>query len=229
MKTNTIKFLTLFSLILSITLSSCSDNDDTNNDILEQDLSEIVMQDFESTINEIQLPASLSQSADPYASQVGFQVQLFKSLTAGFASLFTVPENAVTTSAQTYTWSAQGITFNYKITESSDRYTFSYDIVSQEYTGNYLSGYQLKDGSLAEMTFLGNGEESLNLKWTNLDNVAKMEMNVGDSRLILESNLDDNSGTMKIFEENALSATITWNNDGSGSFIDHSEGETFTF
>lgn len=240
MKTNTIKFLALFTLILSITLSSCSNNEDNDNDVPEEDLSEVVMQDFASTINDIQIPASLSQSSDPYGSQVGFQVQLFKSLTAGFASLFTVPENALaakkgskilskSATTQTYTWSAEGITFNYKITEKSDRYEFKYDIVSQAYSGNYMNGYQLKDGSVAEITFLDNGEESLNLKWTNLDNIAKMEMDVGGSKLILESNLDDNSGNMKIYDEGTLSTSITWNADGSGSFIDHLEGQTFTF
>ena len=110
-----------------------------------------------------------------------------------------------------------------------EKLLFAYDIVSQAYTGSYLNGYQLKDGSVAEITFLGNGEESLKLKWTNLDNVAKMEMDVNGSKLLLESNLDDNSGNMKLYEEGVLTSSFIWNADGSGSFTDHVENQTFTF
>lgn len=225
-----LKMYMLLAVLVSNLFISCSESENkVIDDSPEENLSELVMQDFASTINDIQIPSSLAQSSDPYGSQVNLQIQLFKGFTSAFASLFTVPENAVTTNSQTYTWSAQGISFNYKITESSDRYTFSYDIVSQEYTGNYLSGYQLKDGSVAEITFLGNGEESLKLKWTNLDNVAKMEMDVDGSKLILESNLDDNSGSMKIYDGGKLSASISWNADGSGTYVDNIDGGTFTF
>lgn len=237
---NNLKSYLLLALFIATSLISCSESE--GNDDIESsvELSEIVMQDFSSTINEIQLPTSLVQSSNQYASQVNLQMQLFKGLTAAFSSLFTVPENAIaakgsskllskSATTQTYTWSAQGITFNYKITEESDRYTFAYDIVSQEYTGSYLNGYQLKDGSLAEINFLGTGEESLKLKWTNLDNIAKMEMDVDGSKLLLESNLDDNSGNMKIYENGMLTSSFIWKADGTGSFTDHTENQTFTF
>jgi hypothetical protein len=237
---NNLKSYLLLALFIATSLISCSESE--GNDDIESsvELSEIVMQDFSSTINEIQLPTSLVQSSNQYASQVNLQMQLFKGLTAAFSSLFTVPENAIaakgsskllskSATTQTYTWSAQGITFNYKITEESDRYTFAYDIVSQEYTGSYLNGYQLKDGSLAEINFLGTGEESLKLKWTNLDNIAKMEMDVDDTKLVLESNLNSNAGNMKIYEEGKLTSTFIWNADGSGTYTDHLENQTFTF
>ena len=237
---NNLKSYLLLALFVATSLISCSDSENEDNNEASENLSELVMQDFGTTINDIQVPASLAQSSNTYASQVNLQVQFFKSLTSAFSSLFVVPGNAIaakgssklltkSATTQTYTWSAQGITFNYKITEESDRYTFAYDIVSQEYTGSYLNGYQLKDGSLAEINFLGNGEESLKLKWTNLDNIAKMEMDVDGSKLLLESNLDDNSGNMKIYEEGVLTSSFIWKADGTGSFTDHVENETFTF
>lgn len=237
---NKLKLYVLFAFLTAITITSCSESEGGDDIESSVELSEVVMQDFSSTLNEIQLPTSLSQSSNQYASQVNLQMQLFKGLTAAFSSLFTVPENALaakkgskilpkSATTQTYTWSSQGITFNYKITEESDRYTFAYDIVSQEYTGSYLNGYQLKDGSLAEINFLGYGEEALKLKWTNLDNIAKMEMDVDNTKLVLESNLNNNAGNMKIYEEGKLTSTFIWNADGSGTYTDHLENQTFTF
>lgn len=236
------KFLKFNAIVLfstTLLMVSCSVNDNESEPV-EENLSEVVMQDFSSTLNEIQLPTNLAQSSDPYASQVNFQMQFFKSLTSAFSSIFIVPDNAFvakesakqlveSATTQTYTWSSQGITFNYKITEESDRYTFAYDIVSPEYTGSYLNGYQLKDGSLAEINFFGNGEESLTLKWTNLDDIAKMEMDVNDTKLVLESNLNNNAGNMKVYEKGVLTSSFIWNADGSGTYTNHSENQTFTF
>ena len=234
-----LKFNAIVLFSTTILFMSCSDSN-SESETVEEDLSEVVMQDFATTINDIQLPAGLAQSSDPYASQVSFQMQLFKGFTAAFANLFTVPENALaakkgsktlskSATTQTYTWSSEGITFNYKITEESDRYAFAYDIVSQTYTGSYLNGYQLKDGSVAEINFLNNGEDYLKLKWTNLDDVAKMEMNVNGSKLLIESNLNNNSGSMKVYEEGVLTSSFVWNEDGSGSYTDHIENQTFAF
>lgn len=238
---NNLKLIFLFTFLTTMSFISCSDSASEDDKQVDEELSEVVMQDFSTTLNDIQLPTSLAQSSSPYASLVNAQMQSFKSLTAAFSSLFTVPANAValksgskllskSNNVQTYTWSANGITINYKITDSSDRYLFSFDIVSESYSGNYMNGYQLKDGSVAEINYLNNGQEYLTLKWTNLDTVAKMEMNtIGGYKLLLESNLNDNSGNMKVYEEGTLTSSFTWKADGSGTYTDHVENETFTF
>lgn len=235
------KFFTLVALVATMMISSCSSNN--NDDELPQDeLSEEVMQDFVNNINGMAIPSTLSNSNNPYAQQANAQFNAVKGIGVSFASLFTVPANAISAktagrkaakgtalSSKTYTWSVEGTTVKYTITENSDRYTFTYDITSSEFTGKIMDGYQLKDGSYAEANLFEDSTVVTTIKWWVNNDISKIEINADGSRLVLESNTKDNSGNLKVYESSTLIGLYEWNADGSGKFVDYLEDETYTW
>ncbi|PQJ80056.1 hypothetical protein [Polaribacter porphyrae] len=239
MKTRTVKFLTLVVLVITISLSSCSNNNEDIDEGLE--LSEVVMQDFVKDIQKLSVPSGLSSSNNQYAQEANLQFQSLKTLGSSFAALFTVPANAVSSrsnikvsaksnflNTKTYTWSANRVSVTYIISETSYRYTFEYSIVSSNFTGKYIDGYQLKDGSYAEMNLFDGGQIISTIKWWVKSNSVKIEMSTDGYRLVMESNTD-NSGTMKVYEGTFLAALYEWTASGSGSYTDYNTNQTYTW
>jgi len=227
--------------LVSFMLTSCSSNDD-DVALQQENLSEVVMQDFIESVNAINVPEALASSNNSFAQQANIQFTSVKAIATSFALLFTVPDNALAAkstnklsakssffSSQTYTWSQDGVTVKYTISESSDRYRFLYDIVSPDFTGKVMEGYQLKDGSYAEAKLFSGTNESVTLKWWVTQETSKFEIGLDGSKLVLESNSTDNSGNLKIYEDATLIALFEWNADGSGKFTDFVENETFTW
>ena len=235
------KLFTFLSIVAVMVFTSCSSND---SDVLEGDeeLSQVVMQDFVENIQSLAVPAGLSSSNNQYAQQANAQFEILKTLGTSYATLFAVPTNAISAktivksgaksislATKTYTWSADGVTVNYTITENSDRYTFVYSVVSSSFTGKFMDGYQLKDGSYAEATIYGDNQVSSTIKWWINANTAKIELATDNFRMILESNTIDNSGTLEVFESNNLYASYSWNSNGTGSYTDHINNRTYTW
>ena len=239
MKT-TNKFLKLLVLVFAITFAACSNN---NDDILEEEeLSEIVMQDFADDIQNMSVPAGLANSNNQYAQQANAQFEALKSLGTSYASLFTIPANATSAksssktaskstilSTKTYTWSSGDTTINYTISEESDRYSFTYNIVSSSFTGKLMDGYQLKDGSYAQANLYSDNQLVSTIKWTVTETTTKIELDSDGYRFVLESNNSDNSGTLKLYESSTLYATYLWNANGSGTYTDHLNNETYSW
>lgn len=219
--------------------TSCSSNDESEID--SEDLSQVVMQDFVEDIQALSVPNNLSSSSNPYAQQANAQFTALKSLGSTFAALFTVPANATSgksaskvtaksnvLNTQTYTWSGNGISVTYVISESSDRYTFEYSMVSSSYTGKYMDGYQLKDGSYAEANLYADNQVISTIKWWVTGESIKIEMDSDGFKLVLES-MSDNSGTMKVYEGTFLAGLFEWDASGSGSYTDYYTNETYTW
>lgn len=240
MKTKTIKLLGLATLLLSITLTSCSSNED---DISQsEELSEVVMQEFVEDIQVLSVPSGLSSSSNQYAQQANAQFESLKALGTSFAVLFNVPPSALSNkeaiktfakssalNTKTYTWLASGTTVEYSITEESDRYSFSYYITSTDFTGKFMDGYQLKDGSYAESRMYFDNQAISTIKWWVNANSTKIELVSDDFNMTLESNKVDNSGTLKVSSANDLIGAYSWNSDGSGTYTNHLTNETFTW
>lgn len=240
-KKNRIKLFTVLAIVASTVFMSCSSN--SNDDNPQEELSEVVMQDFVKNVNSMAVPSTLANSNNSFAQQANAQFQAVKAIGSSFTALFNIPVNAVKAkstskvaaknsalNSKTYTWSADGTTVKYTITDNSDRYSFTYHITSQDFTGKLMDGYQLKDGSYAEANlFAGGSSSEATIKWWLNDNVSKVEVNLSGNRLVLESNLNDNSGNLKIYEASSLLGLYEWNADGSGKFIDYTENETYTW
>jgi len=236
------KVKSIFLAVLTgsfLMLSSCSSNDSGITE--SEELSEVVMQDFVKDIEALSIPTNLANSNNQYAQQANAQFQSIKALGSTFAALFTVPANAISAKSnvkneakssvlntQTYTWSSGDISVTYIISEESDRYTFEYSIVSPNLTGKYMDGYQLKDGSYAEMNLYSDNQVLSTIKWWVNANSVKIEMISDGYKLVLEAN-DDNSGSMEVYEGTFLAALYEWNADGSGSYTDYYSNQTYTW
>ncbi|QTE21615.1 hypothetical protein [Polaribacter cellanae] len=232
-------FLTILAFIGTIVFTSCSSN---NNDIEEQELSEIVMKNFVEDIKNMAVPSNLSNSQNQYAQQANAQFEFLKTIGSSYATLFTVPTNAVAAklsrkfagksnsfTSKTYTWSANGTSITYTITENSDRYSFTYNIVSSDFTGKFMDGYQLKDGSYAEVSLYANNQTVSTIKWWVTNEITKIQFEADNNKLVLELNTSDNSGSIKVYESSFLSALFKWNANGTGSYTDYNTNETYTW
>ncbi|WP_417784933.1 hypothetical protein [Tenacibaculum sp.] len=235
----TIKKITTFLLLtVIIGFTSCSSDDE----IQEKELASVT-EEFQEKVSQMDLPSSLESSENMYAQQASYQFNAVKNLGQSFSAFLTVPPNATSTSSRpersskgvymsgskTYTWSSDGITVKYTITETSDRYTFSYHIESPDFTGKLISGYQLKDGSYAEFSMYNENSVVATFKfWVNGDNI-KAEMISEDQKIYLETNTSSKEGTIKIYESDSLTAEYIWNANGTGSYTNHETNETFTW
>lgn len=233
------KLFTGLALVAVLVATSCSSND---NDALEgEPLSEKVMQDFVKDIQALSVPAALSASNNQYAQQANAQFETLKLLGSSFATLFTVPANATSVpsgaksaskesilNTQTYTWSADGVSVTYVISETSKRYNFEYSIVSPDFTGKFMDGYQLKDGSYAEASLYIDNVAYTTIKWWVETDTTKIELDTDGYKLVLESN-SNNSGNMKVYEGTFLASLYEWTASGSGSYTDYNTNMTYSW
>ena len=242
MKTKKMKnrFFTILAIVAVMVFTACSNNDD--NAAPEENLSEIVMQDFVEDFQALSVPTGLSSSNNKYAQQANAQFETLKGLGSGFASLFIIPANAVSSKStiktasktnalatKTYIWSSNGTTVTYNITDASDRYSFTYSIESTDFTGKFMDGYQLKDGSYAEVSLYVDNQTISTIKWWVTASTTKMELDSDGYKLTLESNTADNSGTLKVYDDNFLAALYQWNANGSGTYTDYYTDESFSW
>ncbi len=238
---------TLFFAITLLLFTACSSDDNQQEEGVE--LSEIVMLDFQEKLSQMDTPSSLKNSSDPYALQASSQFLLVKGFAKSFSELFTVPTDAISNKSsikksssnssknkggsngsQTYTWSIDGTTITYTIADTPDRYTFKYTIAFNGSLYTFMSGYELKDGSYAELKmFDTNNTTIFSMKWWVQSEYAKFEMNTVDSKFLVESNISDNSGNIKLYDQTSLIQEYNWNTDGSGWFKDYLTNETFTW
>ena len=235
---NTVKKITTF-LLLSVIIgfTSCSNDDE----IQEKELASVT-EEFQEKITQMDLPSALESSENTYAQEAAFEFNIVKSLALNFSNFLIVPEYASTSSkpegtasksaktlnSKTYTWSEDGVTVSYTITEESDRYTFNYFIESADFTGKFLSGYQLKDGSYAEFSMK---DEDLTITfkfWVNGDTI-KAELIFGDEKIQLETNTTTKEGTIKVFNGSYLTYEYVWSSNGTGSYTNYETGDTYTW
>lgn len=231
----TTKRLLMLLLFSGLVFTSCSKN---NEEVEEQEqLSEVVMKDFQEKVSKMSVPNSMQNSNNAYAQQANVQFQSLKTIAQSYSALFTVPANATASrvsakssnSSKTYTWSANGFTVKYTVTESSDRYTFSYNIEGNGVSEKLMDGYQLKDGSYAEAKLYDSGITVSTIKWWINGDIAKLEVIVDTNRIILESNTINNSGNIKVYESSSITLEYNWNSDGSGWVKNYLTNETFTW
>lgn len=237
-------YATLFFISALVFTSCSSNNNDDDFEEQQEELSEIVMQDFADTVNNLAVPAAMQNSNDSYAQQALAQFTVLQTLSGSFTEFFTVPGNAVSAKSainlknsaksinlntQTYTWVLDGLTVTYIITEQSDRYTFSYALGSARNIVKIMDGYQLKNGNYAEVILYDENVEISKIKWSINSNITTIELIADTINYILESNTANNSGNLKLYESNTLYASYIWAVDGSGSYTDHVNNQTFTW
>ncbi|WP_440120298.1 hypothetical protein [Tenacibaculum sp. Ill] len=230
------KITTFLLLALIVSFTSCSSDDE----IQEKELA-TVTEEFQEKVNQMDLPSALESSENTYAQEASYQFNAVKNLGQSFSAFLTVPSNASSSrpersgkgtyvsGSKTYTWSSDGITVKYTITETSDRYTFSYYVESSDFTGKLISGYQLKDGSCAEFSMYNENSVVATFKfWVNGDSI-KAEMISENQKIYLETNTSTKEGTIKVYESDSLTAKYIWNANGTGSYTNHETNETFTW
>ena len=243
-KNQTINTFFITILFISTLVFTACGSDDTD-EMVDEDLSVKISQEFSANLQKIDVPTAMKNSSNSYAQQATSQVTAVKGIANTLTTFFSVPDFAVSSAnlkndgnlsaksaalnTQTYTWSEDGITVTYTITEESDRFRFSYIVASSDINGKLMDGYLLKDGSYSEVKFYDNNKVVSTIKITVDGNISRIEITSDDIRYILESNTVDNSGNLKLYEDNVLVATYTWNASGNGSFINHQTGETYTW
>lgn len=229
------RMLALFMLAQMVVFTSCSGNDDETPQ--EEELSQVVMKEFKEKVAKLSTPSALSSSNNQYAQQANAQFTGIKGTAQGFAALLTIPASAVSAelsgrgalNMKTYTWTANGTTITYKVTESSDKYTFVYTVSHNGTTTKVMDGFQKKDGSYAEAKMYDNNAVASTIKWWVNGDVVKIEVKADMITLILESNTANNSGSIKIYESTILAGEYIWKADGSGRYTNHLTNQTFTW
>lgn len=234
------KLMSLMAIVAFISFTSCSD-DENNVEEPQKELT-TVLDDFQGKIENINMPTALKDNSNMYAQQAEITFNTLKGYGNVFSAYFAVPENAVSQkgttagrnsargTSETYTWTDGTNTINYTISESSDRYAFTYQITSPSYSGTLMSGYYLKDDSYAEFSiFDENGAVLMTSKWWMTATSLKMEIATTDgSKLVMQAN-QDNSGNIKAYESGSLTAEYNWSANGSGWYKNYESGETFTW
>lgn len=227
--------LTLLILVQFAVFTSCSGNDDETPQ--EEELSQVVMKEFKEKVAKLTPPTGLKNSNNQYAQQANAQFTSVKGIAQGFATLLTIPSSAVSSgvsgrgvqSTKTYTWSANGTTVKYAVTEMSDRYTFVYTVTHNGNSHKVMDGFQKKDGSYAEAKMYDNNVVASTIKWWVNGDMVKIEVTTDMISLILESNTADNSGNIKVYESTILAAEYIWKADGSGRYTNHLTNQTFNW
>ncbi|OSY88944.1 hypothetical protein WH52_04575 [Tenacibaculum holothuriorum] len=229
----------LLILVISFSLISCGGNDENVQE--EEQLSSVVMKDFKEKVSAMQLPSTMQNSSNQYAQQANAQFNAVKGLSQGYITLLTIPATATSSSvndnlqaksasnSKTYTWTANGVTIKYIISESSDRYTFSYTTTYNGTSTKLMDGYQLKNGSYAEAKLYDNNTVVGTLKWWVNGDVAKIEINSDNIKLVLETNTKNKSGFIKVYEYSNLVEEFIWNTDGSGTYKNYNTNETHSW
>jgi len=239
MKNTTKQLIAFLFLSVMIGFVSCNSNDD---EIQEKELASVT-EEFQQKISQMNLPSSLESSEDYYANQTSSSFNLVKGWGEMLSSLLIVPDFASSTSkpegtasksaktvySKTYTWTSGEQTITYTITEESDKYIFSYNVISSEFVGELISGYQLKDGSYAELTMFSVDGPVVTFKyWVNGNNI-KAEIILDEVKYYLEYNSETNEGFIDLYENNILTYKYTWYSNGSGTYKNYTTNETVSW
>lgn len=237
MKTTMNQFFKIFLLICVVGLTSCSSNDDD----VKDDGAKEVTKEFQAKISKMSLPSSLSTSTNARAKEVTSYFSTVKNLGQSFSQLLTVPPGATSSyisndglagkgnsakSSKTYTWSANGMTITYVISEESDRYTFEYSIEGGSFSGKVMDGYQLKDGSYADFKMYSGSKVVSTFKFWIDGDVVTSEIASKGLNLKMKVNLADNSGNIKVYQNTNLTAEYNWNSDGTGWYKNYTTNQT---
>lgn len=241
------KRLGFLTLLIAVLFTSCN-NEEVITQEPKKDLSSVT-KNYVKKVTELDVPQTFKDTPNSNAQQANAYFNMLKSQAVTMVGLFNVPNNAtkltatntgvgsltgksvsVSANTTTYTWTYGSTSVTYSITESSDRYNFKYLVKSPQFTGTLMDGYSLKDGSYFEMTMRGDSKnEKYTLKcWVN-NNSSKIEVTSSEGIKLVATSNKDLSGTIDIYENNALSFQLKWNADGSGSGKNYLTGETFTW
>lgn len=231
-----ISIIMLATLIIS---SSCSKNDERiidNSDTLSE-----VMQPFQEKIELIDIPQALKDNSNVDALTVTNQFNTIKSFGTVFSNYLIIPDNASTSNSsakntavnasKTFSWSEGDVSITYTITELADRYTFLYSINSNEYSGEVLNGYILKDETYATFTLKNDqdGNVYLTSKWWFDNSSVKTEIvNNQNFKYKLDANLDNKSGEIELFDNTNLLVKYLWDENGDGSITTYTTGSPIT-
>lgn len=241
MKTTMNQFLKVFLLVCVIGFTSCSSNDD---DVEQQEDISAITKEFQSKISKMSLPSSMTNSSSSKAKEASTYFTLTKNLGQSFSGFLNVPPGATMSyfsgenmagkgnsakNTTTYTWTADGVTITYSITEEDDRYLFEYSAEGGTVTGKIMDGHLLKDNSYAMFTMYDSGTVVSTFKfWINGD-VVTSEINLQGINLKMKTNLSDNSGNIKVYSKGTLTEEYNWNSDGTGWYKNYKTNETVTW
>lgn len=239
--TQTIKKTSILLLFI-VAISACSSSDDDFTQT--EEVAEKVMQDYAENIQKLAVPGALENSDNMYAAQANQNFNAIKSMAFGFGALFILPESAyssksrvktsakssATNASKTYTWSANGQSVTYTITEKSDRYLFEYKVSSNDFTGKLMDGYQLKNGKYSEFKIYGeNGAETFNIKYMVDNEITTIDLVSDYQRFVLKSNTNTNAGSLDLYDSNVLAIKYVWTANGTGTYTNYETNETFSW
>ena len=234
-------FILVFPLLI-VTFGSCKKDDETIKPSDEVKIFEIE-QMGETTL--IDIPQKLSQSNDPYAQICAGYIEQANELLI-YTQMFRVPDYAVKVESEnegsdesvTYTWAVEYGENSYIVWLTFTEYDNSYKYVMDLDTGQGRESYMAcdadKDGRNGNMTVhlspLGM-TGTMDYNWTYEDNgdfVFQMTSNDNSSEYdYLFTVHPDNSGEVSYSVDNAKSHDMTWEADGSGTWVYYeSDGTT---
>ncbi len=233
------------SLLLMITIAtafqSCSSDDGiVENQNQLEDIQNRIEQ-YQESIGNMETPDEMEEYArsSQYASSASISFVSLQAQALAYSSVFlSIPGDAEQQSlvgkngsnSGTWVWSYGGVTLYYTIRSDADFDFFEYDIEENGVRINLYKGRIKKDASFYEVEFNGENGEFLKITYTNTAGIINFTIEDNDNnRIELLYNEADQSGSIKIFDLGVLSESFIWSSNGTGSYVNHTTGETFSW
>jgi hypothetical protein len=190
----------------------------------------------------VTIPAGLQAKADEgtdFGAVMAVTYMGLANALSGFASMFTVPDNAQLENkkdgSSVYYWTYGGYSYWMTYSELADKNTWRYEYQLPEYPRfTFILAEEAKNGKDGNWTIYDPEEVTHNEIWTydwSISTIntftANMVMFDGDAESLSFDvvSLANHSGSFQVHDATVLSAEILWNIDGSGTYWIAGDGE----
>ncbi|WP_299245910.1 hypothetical protein [uncultured Aquimarina sp.] len=233
----------LLMIAIAAVFQSCSSEDDglvIENENQLENVQERIDQ-YQTSIENIKVPDRMLQYAEgnTYAYSAGFSLTILQTQALTYSSIFlSIPNDAEQQnsigksgrSTTTWVWSAGGVTLYYTVTSDATYYYFTYDIEEGGVRRTFYEGRISKDGNSYEVRFNAEEGEFLLMTYNKTGSIIDLTIeNSNNEKAELVFNEADRSGSIKIYEFGALTESFVWLSDGTGYYINHATGDTFSW
>lgn len=234
---------TMIMIALALVFQSCGNDDDGLVIENENQLENLQgrFEQYEESIGNIEAPEAMEGYAQDnvYASNAVWTIASLQVQALTYSSIFlSIPTDAEQQSvvgkngsmADTWVWSAGGVTLYYTVTSDAAFDYFTYDIEEGGVRRTFYEGRISKDGNFYEVRF--NGEDGSFILMTYRKTGSVITFTIEDhnnDKIEMIYNETDRSGSIKAFEAGVLAESFFWSGDGTGVYTNHVTGETFSW
>ncbi|SEL24932.1 hypothetical protein SAMN04487910_2153 [Aquimarina amphilecti] len=230
-------------IAFTIMFQSCSNEDDGVNIQNEAQLENIQgrIEQYQESIENIEAPDDMEQYAqqNTYAANATFTLATLQVQALAYSSVFlSIPGDAEQQSVVgkngrntgTWVWSYGGVTLYYTVTSDATYDYFTYDIEESGVRRTFYEGKISKDGTFYEVRFNGEGGEFFVMTYSKTGSIINFTIkDQSNDRIELVYNEADQSGSIKAFESGVLTESFVWLSNGTGTYTNHTTGETFSW